>query len=52
MHPTYKCDTPLDSSRKDEKNEYNIDILPIMNKIFKFLLFAKKRIKMVYLIKM
>ena len=52
MRLTGKCDTPLDLSRKDEKNEYNIDILPIMNKIFKFLLFAKKRIKMVYLIKM
>ena len=41
---TGKCDTPLDSSRKDEKNEYNIDIRPIMTKIFKFLLFAKKNV--------
>ena len=46
MRPTYMCDTPLDSSQRDEKNEYNIVILQMINKIFKFLFFAKKLLKM------
>ena len=46
VRPTYMCDTPLDSSQRDEKNEYNIDILQMINKIFKFLFFAKKLLKM------